>query len=176
MRPSSEKKSLPAKVRRRRFDGCKLGARGVAPSNRDSFDVCFDVLKINADRASIAHGDQGAAPRMGQIERNEVTAARRCIQCGFAIRSAENLRSAGLSSSVAREQMPQYAMRHDKVVAAYRVHEAIRARSFGAAQRLTALLEACGRSPEVEGPYIDAARRNAQIAVRGADERRILGQ
>jgi hypothetical protein len=61
----------------------------------------------------------------------------------------------------------------DKVVAACRVYEAIGARAFDARERVTALLEACGRGFKVERPDMDAARRNAQSAVRAANERRI---
>jgi hypothetical protein len=72
--------------------------------------------------------------------------------------------------------MPQDAMRHNKILAACRVDEARSARTFDAAQRLAALLEACGGGLKVECPYMYAARRNAQRAVCRADERRILGQ
>jgi hypothetical protein len=61
----------------------------------------------------------------------------------------------------------------DKVVATSHVDEPIGARAFDATERVTALLKACGRGFEVERPYMDAARRNAQSAVRAANERRI---
>jgi hypothetical protein len=60
-----------------------------------------------------------------------------------------------------------------KVVATCRVDEAIGARTFGARERVTALLKACGRGFEVERPDMDAVRRNAQSAMRAANERRI---
>jgi hypothetical protein len=64
-------------------------------------------------------------------------------------------------------------MCYDEVVATCRVYETIGARALDAAQRLTALVEAGGRGLKVECPHMDAARCDAQSALRCEDERRI---